>query len=395
MGSGCNPSLASSIMRPVPDTSVIYTGPPIPMFGICTGDTLAEIEAVVLGKIVDFSSGIGINIPDIDLTTCDCFKSKVTCCANSCSSLICILEAYLDCMCDLYNDVVIIKREVADILGPYDTKCLVGVTGTSLFSAIFQEVIVELCQAEADITNIKNILANLTSTITSTVGNWLLTAIQSCQIGSVIKSGSGSSVQIKFQGFVPVGGIIMYAGPIAGVFDSSGMGLNPGPACGFALCNGNIQGGITTVDMRGFKPVGVNDGSMGSAAQAPEVDNAINPGQGYSLNNHGGQIKVALTGPMCSIPSHTHAVNDPGHSHILAFGGDTFNGTKFSNMMKFDGNNLSSTLDGVADIGNIHVKIKNNTTGITIGASSGAGTPAAPHENRDPYKALYFIQRIF
>lgn len=392
MASGCNPSIATSVLKPVPDTTVIYTGPPIAQFGICTGDTLSEIEAVILGKIVDYSTGVGINIPSIDLTQCDCFKSAITCCATACQSLLCILQAYLDCMCALYADVQILNTKVDAIYdGPYDTACLKGVSAADKFPAIFQEVIYELCTAETDITNIKTQLTNLTTTLPTTIGNFLLTAIKGCQSGSIVKTGTGASASIVFSGFVPLGGIIMYAGAISGVFDSTGLGVSPGPACGFALANGNNS----TIDMRGYKPVGVNDGSMGGGGQNSEVNNATNPGQNYAINDHGGAIKVALSSAMCSVPPHTHTVTDPGHSHILAFGGDTFSGSKFSNMVKFDGNNLFSTLDGTPDVGNIHIKIKNNFTGITIGAASGSGTGSGtPHENRDPYRALYFVQRI-
>lgn len=400
MASGCTTSGSSAsvlFQKLTPDTLVKYTGTPYPQFGICTNDLLSEVEAAILQQILAFSQGKGITLADIDLTTCDCFEEKVGCCGKeSCQTLECILQAYLECLCALYEDVEDLKTTVGSMFdGPYTTKCLVGVTSASKLPAITQALINDLCTTQASLASLTTTVSTLSTGLPATIGTFLAAALSSCQTDAVKKTGSGSSFQMTFAGMLPIGSITMYGGPIAGVFDTTGLGISPGPACGWALCNGAVQNGIQTVDMRGYFPVGVNDGSMGGGAQNAEVNNSTYPGQSYSMNAHGGLIQVALTSGMCAVAPHSHTVTDPGHSHILRFGGDSFSGNSFSNMLKFDSNLMNSTLDGQADVGNIRVKILNNTTGISIGAVTGSGSSTGtPHENRPPYRGVYFIQRV-
>src|ERR1035437_3373454 len=141
MGSGCTSNSNTgfnSSFQTTPDTGVKYTGVPIPELGICTGDTLLEVENVILQKIIKFSQGQGITLTDIDLTQCACFQDKVGCCGKqSCQTLECILQAYLDCLCALYTDVQILKIEVGQMYdGPYNTACLTTVTSASKLPAI-------------------------------------------------------------------------------------------------------------------------------------------------------------------------------------------------------------------------------------------------------------------
>ncbi|TXH08740.1 MAG: hypothetical protein E6R03_17660 [Hyphomicrobiaceae bacterium] len=396
MGSGCSPTGSGglSALRPTPDTSVIYTGNALPSLGICTGDTLAEVDAVILQQIINFSQGVGISVPDIDLTQCDCFIAKVGCCGKeSCQTLTCILQAYLDCLCELYSDVEDLKVKVAAMYdGPYVTKCLSNVNSSSKLPAIMNELISEFCALVTTVAALQTQVNNLSTGLPTTIGNFLNTALTSCAGSSGLKkTGSGSTFKATFMGFTPIGGIIMYGGTLTGKFDSSGLGLATTDMCGWALANG-ANG---TIDMRGYFPVGVNDGSMGSGSQNSEVDNAANPGQNYAQNAHGGAIKVALSAAMCAVAPHSHTVTDPGHSHVIAVNLDSASGSKFSNFMKFDTTSYTNTLDGDPDVGNIHAKIRKNTTGIQIGAVTGSGaSTGAAHENRPPYRALYFIQRI-
>lgn len=386
MGSGCisssNTGGFGASFKSIPDTGVKYTGPALSDLGICTGDTLAEVEAVILQKIIDFSEGKGITLTDIDLTQCACFTEKVGCCGKeSCQTLECILQAYLDCMCELYADVQTLKTEVGAMYdGPYDVKCLSTVTSASKLPAIIQEMITELCLAEANISILQSQITSLTSTITTTVGNFLLTAIQSCN-SQVVKTGTGASTQIRFKGFAPIGGIMPYAGSLA-VFDASGLGITGTEACGWALCNGNNG----TIDMKGLVPVGTTN--MGGSPLTPVTSGAL-----YSLGNTGGEIAHLLLSAESGTGAHSHPVTDPGHSHIISVNLDSASGSNNSNYMKFDTTSYTNTLDGVADVGNIHAKIRNNFTGISIGVGGGTNASAA-HENRMPYRALYFIQRV-
>lgn len=394
MGSGCVSNSSNGfgkVFQTISDTSVKYTGPAIPALGICTGDTLAEVDAVILQQIIDFSTAVGISVPSIDLTQCDCFKASIGCCGrNSCLSLTCILQAYLDCMCQLYTDVEILKVKVTAMFdGPYNVGCLTAtnpaITSSSKLPDILQEVIVELCTAESDITNIKTQITNLITNLPNTIGNFLNSAIGSCGTGSdsVVKTGTGSSFHLSILGNAPIGAIMMYSNGNPSWFDSSGKGFANSPACGWAYANG--QNG--TVDMRNQLPIGATNMGGSGGLKANAGTHFYNPG------DIAGADSVLLTAATAGVGAHTHPVVDPGHSHILAFGGDTFSGSKFNNMVKFDGNNLFTTPDPLPDIGNIHIKILKAYTSISIGSSTGAAASSA-HDNRPPITAVIFIQRI-
>jgi microcystin-dependent protein len=140
---------------------------------------------------------------------------------------------------------------------------------------------------------------------------------------------------------VPSGVIVMWAGSVVSL---------PG---GWRLCDGS--GG--SPDLRGRFIVGYN---------SADFDYGL-------IGNTGGSKTVTLS--EAQMPSHTHSINDPGHTHALTRlnkpGGDG-NGGRWG----VDSNGGTSTAS--------------NTTGITI---NNAGS-SLPHENRPPYYTLAYIQKI-
>lgn len=408
MGSGCTSRGGSSAVlfqKNTPDTQVEYTGPAIPALGICTGDLLSEVEAIVLQKIIDYSTGVGIHLVDIDLTQCDLFIDQITCCGTGCDDLPCLMDIVFKSLCILYEDIKDLQEAIDEMNGPYNVACLSGLGANPKLNEIIQELILEFCALVDRVGTLETLVASITANLSTNIGNFMNSAISGCQTGSLVKSGTGASFTVAFKGFNPVGAIIMYGGSIAGIFDGTGLGVSPGPACGWALCNGNNS----TVDMRGYKPIGVNDGSMGSGSQNNEVNNSINPGQNYSLNAHGGEIRHTLTPTESAIAPHTHPVTDPGHDHFMRFKDRTSNfntngGT--NHYVDFTGPVGSVSNDFTGWIGsggagsntsngaNIAAKIGMSAAGISIGASTTPSTPTGAHENRDPYRSLYFIQRV-
>lgn len=403
MGSGCtnnNSSSAVLFQKLTPDTMVQYNGPSISSLGICNGDLLSEVEAVILQQIINYSTAVGITVPSIDLTTCDCFTQAIGCCGpSSCISLTCILQAYLDCMCAMYTDIQTLKTNVDDIEGPYDTTCLSGVTPTSKFSAIFQEVITELCTAESNITAIQTQLNNLSSSLNTVVGNFLNSAIRTCGTGSdsVVKSGTGSTFTLEILGTVPIGTIVMYNNANPGWFDSSGKGFSTSPACGWAYCNG-LNG---TIDMRNQFPVGITN-MAGSGSLKPNAGTAIY-GSPLSI---GGEQSHLLTSTESGVASSSLTVTEPnggrGHDHSLYAGTDgaaSGNGTQ-----KFNYNPTAGGFGNTASHSPV-VSARSSTSGNPPSAyidykPSGitvTQTPSnavAAHENRPPFTPLIFIQRI-
>jgi hypothetical protein len=315
----------------------------------------------------------------------------------------------------MYADILVLTTKVDAMFdGPYDTKCLANVTSTSKLPDILQEVITELCVAETNISNLTTLVNTINSTLTTTIGTFLSTAIQSCQTDAVVKTGTGASFVATFAGFAPIGAILMYGGPITGRFDTSGLGLSPGPMCGWALCNGNTHNGVVTVDMRGYFPVGVNDGTMGGGAQQAEVDNSVNSGQAYpnggrldTSTGTPGEIKHLLTSGESGVAAASLSVNDPGHDHGIQYqhqerkiphGG-------IDNYVDFSGTMSATTpwteqpsglyhpnTVGIGVAGTEPGKILPNKTGITV--TQVTANAANKHENRPPFKALYFIQRV-
>lgn len=388
MGSGCTSSCNDWFQKLTPDTGVRYTGPAIPSLGICTGDLLSEIEAVLIQKIVDYSTGVGIVI-DIDLTTCEAFASCIACC-DTCQDLPCILECYKNAICEIFGTVDDIDTILTDLTTGYNTDCLTGVTTNSTLKQIIQALINQYCDLVDAVTTLQTTVNNLN--ISTTIGDFLLDNLTTCQgTGTMIKSGTGSSAAIRFQGFVPIGAIIPYAGPTAGKFDSTGLGLANTDACGFALCNGNNG----TVDMREQVPVGVGAGVMGGGTLPSNAS-----GANYALFQLVGAASVTLSAAQSGTGAHNHTANFT-HSH--QFGpfwegaSDATEAGTTNGYMKYiqtsDNINGPLTTD-YADVAPFNVAhVKDVTLNITTSTFAGAAASQA-HENRQPSRALLYIQRI-
>ena len=105
----------------------------------------------------------------------------------------------------------------------------------------------------------------------------------------------------------------------------------------------------------------------------------VGAGNTYSTGDTGGADEVTLTTEQ--MPSHTHVVTDPGHSHSMSFTtaagrGDLARVTAFNS----DGSDqYTQTFDTT-----------NTETNVTI-SRTGSGRA---HENRPPYYALAFIMKL-
>lgn len=136
---------------------------------------------------------------------------------------------------------------------------------------------------------------------------------------------------VKLNG-VPIGGIIMWGGSISSL------------PTGYVLCDGS--GG--TPDLRNRFIVGAGDT--------------------YSIGASGGS-KDAI------VPIHTHAISDPGHTHLVENYAGVSGGTPQIN---------ASTLATAGERTGV------STTGISV-ASTGED---ATNKNLPPYYALAFIKRV-
>lgn len=377
MGQGCNSNCNNYFEKKTPDTAITYTGPAIPSLGICTGDILSEIEAVLLQKIIDYSTGVGISIPSIDLTTCALFSSDLICC-NTCTDLHCLMQAYLTAICTLYGDFTTLQTEVTALLnGPYNTACLTLGANPTL-TQIIQELILEFCSLVQTVTTLSSTVTNLSSTLTTTIGTYLASHITSQQGPNVLNvTGTGASTTFNLRGFTPIGGIMPYAGPLAGKFDSTGLGLTNNDVYGYALCNGNNG----TVDLREQFIVGVGHGVMGGTNNGPSNISNLN----YGLNAITGEAFHTLI--TAEIPSFSFTGTTSGSTATTTVGqqiGFQTAGTGNNGILYPPFSYPSDTQPLVT----VTTTIPPQTiTGTTGGSSS-------KHNNVPPATALYYIQRI-
>jgi len=385
MGSGCVTNSSNGYFQKLtPDFGVKYTGDPIPALGICTGDTLKEIEAIVLQKIIDYSTGTGITIPNIDLKACALFVDHVTCC-EGCDDLPCLMEIIFESLCTLYTDITELQTAVNDLLiGPYNTGCLPIATNSTL-KVIIQSLITEFCKLQTRVSTLETTVNTITSTLNTTIGNFLLNAITSCTgTQNVIKTGSGATASIAFKGFAPIGSIMPYGGSLS-VFDPSGLGISGSGACGWALCNGNNG----TVNMIGLVPLGTTD-MVGTAPIPPPLT--------MPINSIGGEYFHTLlnseipTVPFSGTGNHSHRVR----------------GVSVNTSTNGAGSNASFVLDvctsvpgfpGVATncagtANNVEVWFDGRTSIESVAITGNIAGGGSKHENRMPYRALYYIQRI-
>jgi microcystin-dependent protein len=375
MGSGCQQGKAfSNCFTTVSDLCVMYTGDPIESLGICTGDNLKEVEAVILTKIQEQASGAGIELADIT-PNCQFIADLLL---GKDKSLGTLLQAAFDAECTLYS---LIQQIQSDVNSPYafDLKCLTTPANPSR-DDIMQSLINNGCANTADIAQIKADLAN-TSTdpdselntilgaVADLVGNMLGTQLSSCQ-GGVVKLGTGATTTVQFNAQVPIRGMVFGDFNLSS-FDNTGLGLASAGMCGWALANSNNG----TLDMRGFTASGA------TAIQGPTLNAAVNPGSDIDLQTSVGAVKgkAKYTLSSSQLPNHTHSINDPGHSH------------------PFDPRDRQGISDNANDRnvmvpGSQSLTTGSATTGITIGGVT--GTTGQPIDNRQPTRYGVWIQRI-
>lgn len=393
MGHACNAGCSNYFAKLIPDTGVQYTGPAIAALGICTGDYLSEVDAVILQKLIDYSTGVGISITSIDLTTCDAFADCLDCC-GTCTDLPCLLNCYKNTICSIFDDLTELKADVAALLdGPYDTGCLTGLATNPTLNQIIQRLILQFCELSAAYNTLQTQVNGITANLSTNIGTFLYNAIGSCQgTGVLNKTGPGASTTFSLKGFVPIGTVMPYAGDMS-KFDSSGLGRSGTDACGWAVANGNNG----TVNMSGLVPVGTTSGVMGS----PVTGGSPSSSQPLSYNSTAGEFNHTLTGLQIPSVSVAGSITDPGHDHPFYFHAEPAQSGNSTQKVNFIGSInawTGSTSTGLAPSGNGSVGpttayIGKATTGITLsGASTGGGGQS--HNTMQPYRALYFIQRV-
>lgn len=335
---------------PVASDQCVYVTTDIPLLGICKGDPLSDFEAAIVDRLTTVMDGTGITLSDL---TIDCtFLTDIL--GVLPPTLSNLLQMLITASCTLKELVDTINTEIANNPS-FDAGCLtLGANPTR--DDILQATVTLLCSIKTTVDAIPGTyvaITDLTSLVTTIVNN-------------IIGTGSTPTFSQRMIPYVAY----EYYGPMSN-FDANGIGQT---SLGFNkvyICNG-ANG---TPDKRGRVATGAVRDVPGGGTLDPAVDptNPNNPN--WAVSDKAGENKHTLT--VNELPSHSHAVTDPGHSHFFTFNLDQ-GGTRFgSNWMKNDGNSASKSTQSA-------------TTGITI-AATGSGLA---HNNIQPTIAANYIMYI-
>lgn len=376
MGSGCysTPGANNSCFQKlIPDTGVSYTGEAYPSLGICYGDKLNELEKIILDKLVEFASGQGITLSDVNISECSLLNDFISCCSQD-KSLEGIITTVLKALCKLQEEIDDTNQALVDATTyTLDLGCLT-VSNPTLQNVV-NAIIINLCNVNSTIaslaaqvatlnTTVSNLQSGLNSQINTAINNALSsfatnfvnTNIKTCgNTNGISKSGGVAT----FEALVPPLCPIPYIGPLSN-FDNSGAGIAAKGYCGWYICNGANN----TPDMRGY--------AFSSATNVPggSLDSRVsNPSYATSIGAKNGEYAHTLS--VAELPAHQHVFNNGMFTLKSAFGGNT------------------NTLVGVAGGTPPSAPDWSSSTGST--SNTGNGTA---HENRQPTYYGCWIMRL-
>lgn len=329
-----------------------------PLLGICQGDSLFQVEKVILDKLTEVVEGEGIVLSDIDLTNCQFLLDIL---GVKDKTLFNLIQMLVDASCSL-------KESIADLEETpfsFTTSCLTGLPANPTSDQILQAALNKLCAVSATVDAIPTTYVKI-----SDLENQVLQIITEQE----------AATPIQFKNRMVPFAATPYFGPLSN-FDVTGKGVT---SLGFDkvyLCNG-LNG---TPDLRGRTVVGavvnVPGGTLDTEVSPSNPLNIQNVN--YTLNQKFGVNFHKLS--VQESPSHGHGITDPGHTHpvpqfyarSINYGNE--NSTKV--LQQTSGHNSSLVSPTVVNAA------ASAQTGISVGATGGD----QPHENRQPSIAAYWI----
>lgn len=333
------------------DNCVKYTGPDVPLLGICTGDTLSMVEAQIFEHLIGVMDGSSINLTDVSLENCTWLQAQFI---GKDKTIVNLFQLLIDNQCTLKA----ILDSFSTGVQVFDTKCLTGLPENPTSVDILQAVVTQSC--------------SMKTTVDSFPSNYVKTSDLESLVLQIMQANPAS---INFPKNIPV----PYIGNLSN-FSNTGVGT--GDYAGWFIMNG-LNG---TQDWRGRAVVGAVRGVPGASLDAA-VDPAVKGSNiNYGIGDKFGEAFHALSPE--EGPAHNHPVTDPGHIHPMAkfwmrrinYGNE--NSTRV--LQENQGQN-SGLLTPVGD-----TSVSKATTGITVGV---AGSGLA-HENRQPSVAGVWIVRL-
>lgn len=376
MGSGCNSILntnTSPCANPISSNCVTWQGEPVPALGICTGDTLTEVEQVIIDKLLSLLDGTGITLSQVTLDNCPYLANLFT---GKDKTLVNLMQLLVDTNCTFKTliDELFIRTQASTT--QFNLKCLPAITDPTL-DKIVQALIDKTCAQQAQIDSIINNSGDTTiinNTVNSALSN-LITSNGNKGMRKTVDSNGLSHYHIY--GMPIPGSYIPYGGAL-NVFDGTGKGIVGTVAEGWFLCNGNNG----TFDMRGFVPVGAIQGVPGPTLN-PLVDPSGDASMNYALGQVGGTTKVTLT--KANLPNYTMTSSTfSGTINMNAYTKYTRHQTSNSRVWMWG----PDTSGGEASSTTLTGTITSGSTTMELGGSS------TPLENRMPYRALNWITRF-
>lgn len=359
----------------VSDKCIQYTGVDVPILDIKKGDSLSYVEQALIEFLTDTLDGTGITITIDNALYCTLVSQYLQECSTV--TALDLFKALVQAACNLQGQIDTINTTLNTLNADYDVECLSGVTNSSDTHAVLQAVISKLCEIDV------SLVALALDVDTNYVKISEINSYIAAYIASTTTTTRYSSRMVPYT-------IVPYYGSLVGAFDITGAGIAGTAWEDIYICNGNNG----TPDLRGRVIVGAIAGVPGGALD-PEVDpgaSAFNTN--YSLGTTAGTNSITLDATQ--IPSHTHTLTDPGHTHVLARAEQSNAGElSGTNYLANRGNpslgtdwrySLQNSVGSPPDVG----KVGDATTGITAGNTGGG----AAHANNQPALATYYIMYI-
>lgn len=353
----------------VTDKCVRYTGPDIDALGVCKNTSWYEVGAIILDKIEAASNPTSIKYNTLT-TTCSFITSLLIDKTAQPFSLQQFAEVVLDGFCDLDSKIV----AITPIQYSFNTRCLAGTLTNR--DQITQSLIDKICEVEETVSEIEDTYvkqSDFCAQVTACLPN-----IPSVDTSSSTQWNTRMVPYVYYD----------YGGPLSN-FDNTGKGISANGFEKIYLANG-LNG---TQDRRGRSPIGAISNVPGATLDAVVDPNVVgNSAYNYVLGSKYGASSVILS--TNQLPSHNHAVTDPGHKHFVI--SSTASGTKgvpSGTAIAWSSNraNGNQDYDLCSTSGAINAgESSKSATGITVAASGGG----LAHPNLHPVVGTLFIVYI-
>jgi microcystin-dependent protein len=332
-----------------------------PLLGICQGDSLFQVETIILDKLTAITDGTGIVLSEITLDNCQFLLDIL---GTKDKTLFNLVQMLVDASCSLKTMVDALKET------PYsfNTACLTGLPANPTSNDVLQAALNKLCS------------------LSSTVDAFPSTFVKQSDLENLVLQIIGEQTEAIIQYANRL--IPFVASPYFGSlsnFDITGKGITTLGFDKIYLCNG-LNG---TPDLRGRSVVGAVNGVPGGV-----MDAAINPSNpdnslqnvNYAINEKFGKNFHKLS--VAEAPSHGHGVFDPGHIHPT--------GQFFARPINYGNENSIPVLQKNSGAHSELITPQTNNqntktiTGIIVEPTGGD----VAHENRQPSIAAYWIIHI-